>query len=173
MKKCSVCGVAKSYDDFHKKSCSADGLRAQCKPCRRLQALDYAKRNPEKVKAASRRWANNNRARCNANHAKYIKNNPQLNRDKSSRRRARVKQNGIFAISKKELQRLYASPCFSCGSSAQITMDHIIPIDRGGTHSIGNLMPLCRPCNSSKHDRTLTEWKLWKSKQQSAVELAA
>ena len=64
----------------------------------------------------------------------------------------------------KEYKRLYNSPCAFCGATEKITMDHIIPISRSGNHSIGNLQPLCRRCNSSKKSRLVSEYKYYLSK---------
>jgi 5-methylcytosine-specific restriction endonuclease McrA len=38
-------------------------------------------------------------------------------------------------------------------------IDHVVPLIRGGTNWEGNLAPCCRPCNSSKSDQYLTEWR--------------
>jgi 5-methylcytosine-specific restriction endonuclease McrA len=35
----------------------------------------------------------------------------------------------------------------------------VIPIARGGKHSIGNLVVACKPCNSQKNKRTIQEWR--------------
>ena len=43
--------------------------------------------------------------------------------------------------------------CVNCGSEADIVIDHIIPLSKGGTNTIDNIQPLCRSCNSSKRDR--------------------
>lgn len=43
--------------------------------------------------------------------------------------------------------------CAQCGSTYNLTIDHIIPLIRGGTNDIRNLQILCRPCNSAKSDR--------------------
>lgn len=66
--------------------------------------------------------------------------------------------NSIALILPKELKRLKNSPCFYCGSSFKVELDHVIPLSRGGYHSIGNLVSACRSCNASKNDRLITEW---------------
>jgi 5-methylcytosine-specific restriction endonuclease McrA len=40
-------------------------------------------------------------------------------------------------------------PCHWCGGTAT-TADHIIEVDRGGTHELDNLVPACNPCNSRR-----------------------
>ena len=41
-----------------------------------------------------------------------------------------------------------------CGQTEYLTVDHIVPISKGGSDDIANLQFLCRPHNSSKGDRT-------------------
>lgn len=43
--------------------------------------------------------------------------------------------------------------CRHCGSRRQLTVDHIIPVARGGGNAFDNLQTLCRSCNSSKGTR--------------------
>jgi 5-methylcytosine-specific restriction endonuclease McrA len=38
------------------------------------------------------------------------------------------------------------------------TLDHIIPVSRGGAHSILNVVVCCRRCNTAKGARTPLEW---------------
>jgi hypothetical protein len=40
--------------------------------------------------------------------------------------------------------------CANCGSTQDLTVDHIIPVSKGGGNERSNLRTLCRPCNSSK-----------------------
>ena len=52
--------------------------------------------------------------------------------------------------------------CYYCGKTlnpffGEFHIDHVIPVTRGGTHHIDNLVPCCLPCNSHKGDKTLDE----------------
>ncbi|MCS6958687.1 MAG: HNH endonuclease [Pseudanabaenaceae cyanobacterium SKYGB_i_bin29] len=43
--------------------------------------------------------------------------------------------------------------CCSCGATKDLTIDHIIPLAKGGTNDISNLQTLCLSCNARKNDR--------------------
>lgn len=45
--------------------------------------------------------------------------------------------------------------CFYCPGPFE-EVDHVIPIKRGGTNELSNLVPSCRRCNRLKSDRALT-----------------
>jgi hypothetical protein len=49
-------------------------------------------------------------------------------------------------------------PCVYCGAPAE-HVDHVRPLARGGWEHRSNLVPACAPCNVSKGDRLLTEWR--------------
>ncbi|RZB30116.1 MAG: hypothetical protein SRB1_02396 [Desulfobacteraceae bacterium Eth-SRB1] len=51
--------------------------------------------------------------------------------------------------------------CYYCGRSVppkDLTMDHIVPIARGGRSTKGNLVPSCKECNNSKKQLLPMEW---------------
>lgn len=51
--------------------------------------------------------------------------------------------------------------CVGCGVSfalAGYTVDHVVPLSRGGSNWPDNLQLLCQPCNSSKGDKFMCEW---------------
>jgi 5-methylcytosine-specific restriction enzyme A len=43
--------------------------------------------------------------------------------------------------------------CAECGSTDDLTTDHIVPLARGGRSEMSNLQTLCRSCNGSKSAR--------------------
>lgn len=47
--------------------------------------------------------------------------------------------------------------CVYCGHTKYLTLDHILPLSRGGDNDERNLAIACRPCNSKKKDRTPEE----------------
>ena len=48
--------------------------------------------------------------------------------------------------------------CVYCGSIDNLTLDHIVPTNRGGADTGDNAIWACRRCNSSKSDRDLFAW---------------
>jgi len=70
----------------------------------------------------------------------------------SSAYRARLKQaptiDGVNALEKEF--RLNMKFCNSCGTQDQLTLDHVVPLAKGGTHTPENWQCLCLRCNSSK-----------------------
>ena len=55
-------------------------------------------------------------------------------------------------------QVLASGACLVCGCSTELQVDHNIPIARGGSSDIENLIALCRRCNISKGVKTLREF---------------
>jgi len=52
--------------------------------------------------------------------------------------------------------------CYYCGSPTppkELTMDHIVPISRGGKSTKGNIVPCCKTCNNKKRHMLLMEWE--------------
>ncbi|MEE8184814.1 MAG: HNH endonuclease [Thermodesulfobacteriota bacterium] len=42
---------------------------------------------------------------------------------------------------------------------SELTMDHIVPIIRGGKSKKGNIAPCCKECNSKKKHMIPSEWQ--------------
>jgi 5-methylcytosine-specific restriction endonuclease McrA len=123
----------------------------------------WERENTDRVRATRKRtydrdrahWVNQTRQWRQANRERARK----LDNISAHRRRSRIQRSSSFRITEKEIARLRNSACVYCGDCKQIELDHIIPIARGGNHSIGNIAPACQKCNRSKGAKTITEWR--------------
>jgi HNH endonuclease len=50
------------------------------------------------------------------------------------------------------MQRMRGLPCHYCETVAT-TADHVVPLAKGGTDALWNLVPACGPCNQAKADQ--------------------
>jgi len=177
IKICSVCHEHKPKTEFHKNKNTKDGLTVTCKPCAISRSSRWQKENPERVTEVQKMIYRKNPKKTKISSKKrnktyyqkhtdaqkqrtkeYRQRHPERHREQQARRRSRKKQAGIYLILEKELKALLSRCCVNCGTNENITLDHIVPISRGGRHSVGNLQPLCLSCNSKKNNMFLIEW---------------
>jgi 5-methylcytosine-specific restriction endonuclease McrA len=60
--------------------------------------------------------------------------------------------------------RIASGLCHYCGRRVppgELTLDHIVPLVRGGRSTRGNCVPACKTCNSAKQDLLPTEWEAY------------
>jgi len=58
--------------------------------------------------------------------------------------------------------RIAAGVCHYCGarvSPRELTLDHVVPVVRGGRSSKGNCVPACKECNNQKKHLLPVEWE--------------
>ncbi len=59
-------------------------------------------------------------------------------------------------------QRIARGLCHYCQrrfAPAELSMDHIVPVVRGGKSTRGNLVPVCKECNNKKKYLLPMEWE--------------
>lgn len=56
------------------------------------------------------------------------------------------------------LEREMPNQCIYCGSTENLSYDHIISRNRGGPDIPDNVVLACKSCNSSKGDKGVYEW---------------
>jgi len=75
------------------------------------------------------------------------------------RRRLRAGAAVIKADDWLQLLERYGGRCGYCGTEGPLEMEHRVPIARGGTHALSNLIPACRRCNRRKGTKTEEEFR--------------
>ncbi len=58
-------------------------------------------------------------------------------------------------------QKTASGKCYYCGCQTEhkdLTMDHIVPLGRGGRSTKDNLVPACKDCNNKKKNMLPVEW---------------
>jgi 5-methylcytosine-specific restriction endonuclease McrA len=142
----------------------------------RAYGREWMRRNPEKAREAMRRWRarhadqhrNANRdyrlrnpGRVKAWDAKYRRAHPDVVKVRWERYRARRRAaTGSFSTTEwLALVRRYGGRCAYCGILAGLVVEHRIPLSRGGTNFIDNILPACSSCNARKHRLTEEEFR--------------
>lgn len=58
--------------------------------------------------------------------------------------------------------RVAQGVCHYCGRRVppqELTLDHVVPLARGGRSSKNNCVPACKACNTKKRDLLPMEWQ--------------
>lgn len=155
---CNVCHELlprSAYYDYNLKR-----LVYQCAECVKV----YERARKARRRAEDPEWYASELAKLKA----WRKANPERNRlskrlyDK--RRTAAMVANGQCTFTDKEwkqLLKIYNYRCFYCGQrGGDKTRDHIVPLAKGGEHTMENIVPCCPSCNSHKRQLALKEFVL-------------
>ena len=181
---CAECGLRKSLSEFHKDAKASKGHRARCAECHTAASKSWYKENQprQKEKATVRRIKFADRIR-KQDSERYERTKPrrlELASKHSQIRRARkAKTEYDKGISKKSLRKLFGDQCHYCGitmdfagttkaagyKDSHATIEHILPLSKGGTHTWDNVVLACRRCNISKHNKTSDEWTAHKERE--------
>jgi 5-methylcytosine-specific restriction endonuclease McrA len=121
--------------------------REQHRNTKRLKREADPERALALQRARSRRWYKNNRAKAALG---------------SAVRRARERRIDARVVTDRDwirTVRRFGGLCAYCQERSWTERDHVIPLSRNGRHAIGNLLPVCGPCNRSKGAKLLVEWR--------------
>lgn len=161
---CVVCGRALTGQQ--RKYCSRRCINREWYRRNHEQQIAYHRRyrlaNRERNRASHRRWYLANRARALAASRAWLQANQHRRAAYARSRRAAVEGSGgdVSDAAWNRLLLKYAYACGYCGDwTRPLTADHRIPLSRGGLHTISNLIPACRPCNSRKGALTEDEFR--------------
>jgi 5-methylcytosine-specific restriction endonuclease McrA len=184
-KVCTKCGIEypATPEFFSKSQRGKYGLRGNCKQCESAYNKEHHARIADKLRKYNqqweqshaeyrreyrRKWRSENPDKVKENHRRWIAENPERNAAKERNRRAkkRASQGRHSAQDVKEQLKRQSNRCYYCnckmvakrGYPNSQTVDHVIPLDRGGRNSPDNLVIACARCNFSKNNRLPHEW---------------
>lgn len=122
----------------------------------------YEERHREKRNADKRRQRAEKPGSAYAATKRYVRNHPEVKAHWDAARRA--KQAGAAGSHTRAqwLEKLeqHGNQCAYCKSPYRtLTKDHDVPLSRGGSNDISNILPACYRCNSSKGKKTGEEFR--------------
>lgn len=121
----------------------------------------YYKVNRQRLDSYRGAWAKLNPAKQNSYKAAAVSKRPEYyaavkSQYENDRRARKIAAGGSHTLQEwNRLMECHQSRCVICkvhNDASPLTRDHIIPISKGGSDDISNIQPLCRSCNSRKHD---------------------
>lgn len=171
MKRCTRCKQEKPPDCFNRDRTRGDGLQARCRDCERDWNRAWRLANADQKRATShahyeanrdeilerhrRRYAENPEKKLRSNRAWQRANTARVT-DGAARYRARLRQ--APRVEKIDREYIYGRDrgiCHICRrrvAARGFTLDHLVPLSRGGSHSHDNLAVAHLRCNSRRRD---------------------
>ena len=139
---CRACEQLKSITHYAWRQ-DRQSFHSFCRECRARLVREKRQANRDETNRKVREW----RA---ANPEKYL----------ISKSKRRATETAAYDVTEKDLRgilRRQYQQCAICSAcmGARMTLDHIVPLSRGGQHRVGNLQYLCSTCNFRKSDRWL------------------
>lgn len=148
-----------------------------CLECGRVNAQKYRRQHPDKADASVKRYREKNpevqersirKRRASGQSAqatrRWRRNHPEykaIHAERERLRRFKKRASRLVSYTPEQVRGRFAqfdNCCAYCGCRHNLTVDHFIPIASGGADCLGNIVPACFSCNSSKQDSDAFEW---------------
>jgi hypothetical protein len=169
-KECPDCKQTMYYNKFGLRFCHSGNkvLRTRCTKCEyeRLKNKDPDYLN--KALSRTKKNATNNPDKYRESVKAWKAANPEkVAKHKDSYKQTRMKrviEQSDGTMTHEAVKRLFAvaTNCFYCnkpfGSAVEKSLDHKMPVSKGGAHSIYNVVISCLPCNIDKSTMTAEEY---------------
>ena len=130
------------------------------------QKQEYREKNKERIKEYTAKYQQEHAEEIRLKKAEYKKNNPELIVEITQRRRAKIYEVTFEKFSVQDVLETYGTLCHICqekidlkaprstkgqGWEKGLHLDHVIPISKGGDHTLANVKPAHAKCNMLKH----------------------
>jgi hypothetical protein len=151
-KQCCKCLIIKSLEDYTDSKRGRLGKATYCKSCSLIYQLSRPK---DKKRKYTQKYRDNNREWWRS-----------LHRINQFNRRNKIILVSDGSVTPEFAKSIYSeSICYYCEDETPEkfrTLEHKLPLNRGGEHSSKNIVMACLCCNSSKRDKTEEEFLKFK-----------
>lgn len=174
---CITCQVPKQPTEFHKDNSKSDGYRNTCKVCvLEREKSRYANDGGQRKEYARQQRAQDAERFRAVDMARYHRNRDKriaLATEAFHKRRALMLSiETDKGITVPALRKIHGDQCCYCKTTMvfksqpaalgirpdRATIEHILPLSRGGTHTFDNVTLACHSCNVRKNAKTVDEW---------------
>ena len=160
MKTCTKCGVLKELNQFYYRK-DTNTHRTECKECTKrakairesLPGVKELRAKKEKERRLLHKDTINNVLKLQR--STYLRDNVRATNTNCRHNRRSSKSDGIKTSELIQWHTEQVPLCVYCNSSVNLTVDHIVPLSKGGTHTTDNLCLACALCNSSKYTHSI------------------
>lgn len=142
----------KQYRETHKEEIKE--RKKKYNETHKEQILEYKRKNYYRYREYDRQYSR-----------QYRREHPEVDLNNKIKRRSKIEQQGNGITKEQWLEMMeYFNWCdaysgeYIGGSNNKRTVDHIVALNKGGEHTIWNLVPMSRSNNSSKQDKDMIEW---------------
>lgn len=151
--------------------------KSRCKTCqntherlfgnkkkKRANCENYRKAHLEKKNEIQKRYYYRHKNKCLEDSKEWKRNNPEkviISRQVCYANRRSAESKCATKLKFKDwlvIKEKYNYTCLKCGRKEpeiKLTIDHVIPLSRGGNSSPENIQPLCGKCNCEKHTKVV------------------
>lgn len=154
VKTCAGCGQLLPRESFYPRKDGATENR--CRPCAVQRVLE--RREEKRAEYNAYMTAYRQSPAGKAAQARFEASpKGRITRSRRNLKRRLAKKRIVMTLTAQEwleVLEAHQNRCSYCGTTGvPLTMDHVVPISKGGPHTKDNVVPACRPCNSRKRDR--------------------
>lgn len=129
---------------------------------KRAQDREYGRKNRKHRREYRRVYYTKNKELLNQRSREWSARHPEAQKARKAKRRA-LEANAVGEHSRQDIELQYRSQngrCWWCGKKVgrEFHVDHLTPLNRGGTNNANNIVISCPKCNHSRRDKMPHEW---------------
>lgn len=147
LKYCVHCETTKSLSDFERRKDKVGSICKKCKSAKQNARYNTDETFKQTMLQSARQYSNTRYA-----------TDEEFRKAEQVRKQLRRATGSLTVEQWLEIVAQFNGVCAYCGSPHNLTMDHVIPISKGGKTTVDNVIPACSSCNSSKQAKDVVEW---------------